>query len=98
METLISSHFEKAYKKTNILHLPELWYNSTLPIPHAAYCVYSPRYEGCTNDSEGIGAEMERMAARMGGSVKFPFNESECLDADFFKIVADHLIRGEIQS
>ena len=62
--------------------------------PHASYQVYSPRYEGCTNDSEGIGAEMERMAARMGGSVKFPFNESECLDADFFKIVADHLIRA----
>ena len=36
---------------------------------------------------------MERLAARMGGSVKFPFNKSECLDADFFKIVADHLIR-----
>ena len=90
VETLISSHFEP-----NVL---ELWYDSTWPVPHASYQVYSPRYEGCTNDSEGIGAEMERMAARMGGSVKFPFNESECLDADFFKIVADHLIRGEIQS
>ena len=54
---------------------------------------HSQRYEGCTNDSEGIGSEMERLAARMGGSVKFPFNKSECLDADFFKIVADHLIR-----
>merc|ERR1711997_1266443 len=51
------------------------------------------RYEGCVNDTEGIGIEMERLAAKMGGTVKFPYNESECLDADFFKIVADHLIK-----
>lgn len=43
------------------------------------------RYEG-TVDTEGIGVEMERLAARMGGSVKFPYNDSECLDADFFKV------------
>ena len=35
---------------------------------------------------QGIGIEMERLAAKMGGTVKFPYNESECLDADFFKV------------
>ena len=50
------------------------------------------RYEG-TVESEGIGVEMERMAAQMGGTIKWPYNESQCLDADFFKVVADHLIR-----
>ena len=50
------------------------------------------RYEG-TVESEGIGVEMERMAAQMGGTIKWPYNDSECLDADFFKVVADHLIR-----
>lgn len=50
------------------------------------------RYEG-TVESEGIGIEMERRAAAMGGSVKWPYNDSECLDADFFKLVADHLVR-----
>ena len=50
------------------------------------------RYEG-TVDTEGIGIEMERLAASMGGSVKWPYNNSECLDADFFKVVADHLVR-----
>jgi len=49
------------------------------------------RYEGCV-DSEGIGVEMERLAASMGGTIKWPYNESECLDADFFKVVADHLV------
>ena len=44
------------------------------------------RYEGCMNDSEGIGVEMERLAASMGGTCKFPYNDSECLDADFFKV------------
>jgi len=49
------------------------------------------RYEG-TVDSEGIGVEMENLAAKMGGTIKWPYNDSECLDADFFKIVADHLV------
>ena len=49
------------------------------------------RYEG-TVDSEDIGVEMEKLAAKMGGTIKWPYNESECLDADFFKIVADHLV------
>ena len=29
----------------------------------------------------------------MGGTVKFPYNDSECLDADYFKVVADHLVK-----
>ena len=45
------------------------------------------RYEGCMNDSEGVGVEMERLAASMGGTSKFPYNDSECLDADFFKVL-----------
>ena len=49
------------------------------------------RYEGCV-DSEGVGVEMERLAAEMGGTTKWPYNDSECLDADFFKVVADNLI------
>jgi NADPH-dependent 2,4-dienoyl-CoA reductase/sulfur reductase-like enzyme len=51
------------------------------------------RYEG-TQDCEGIGTEMERVAAQMGGTIKWPYNGSECLDADFFKIVADKLIQA----
>lgn len=49
------------------------------------------RYEG-TVDSEGIGVEMEKLAAKMGGATKWPYNDSQCLDADFFKIVADQLV------
>ena len=29
---------------------------------------------------------MERLAAKMGGTVKWPYNDSECLDAEFFKV------------
>lgn len=50
------------------------------------------RYEG-TVDSEGIGIEFERRAAAMGGTIRWPYNDSECLDADFFKVVADQLVR-----
>ena len=49
------------------------------------------RYEG-TVESDGIGMEMEKLAAKLGGTVKWPYNDSECLDADFFKVVADRLI------
>lgn len=49
------------------------------------------RYQG-TTDCQGIGIEMEKIAAKMGGTTKWPYNESQCLDADFFKIVADKLI------
>ena len=51
------------------------------------------RYEGTSNDTEGIGPEMEKIAQRMGGSTKWPYNDSQCLDADMFKIVADQLVR-----
>ena len=30
---------------------------------------------------------MERLAAKMGGTVKWPYNDSECLDAEFFKVI-----------
>jgi len=40
-----------------------------------------------------IGLEMERLTARMGGSTKWPYNDSQCLDADQFKVVADQLVR-----
>eukprot|EP00756_Hemistasia_phaeocysticola_P036364 Hpha_TRINITY_DN16639_c1_g11::TRINITY_DN16639_c1_g11_i1::g.183646::m.183646 len=50
------------------------------------------RYEG-TVDSEGIGTEMERRTASMGGARKWAYNDSECLDAEYFKIVADQLVK-----
>jgi|EP00945_MAST-04E_sp_MAST-4E-sp1_P001285 ribulose 1,5-bisphosphate synthetase/thiazole synthase len=52
------------------------------------------RYEG-TVEGNGIGMEMERRAAALDkdATEKFAFNESECLDADYFKLVADHLVR-----
>jgi len=50
------------------------------------------RYEG-TVESNGIGLEMERLAENMGGTRKFAFNDSPCLDADYFKIVADTLVK-----
>ncbi|KAH9252044.1 hypothetical protein BASA81_010026 [Batrachochytrium salamandrivorans] len=52
------------------------------------------RYPG-TTDVTGIGIEMERLAQQMSGGqgTKFPFNDSACLDADVFKLVADHLVR-----
>ena len=31
-----------------------------------------------------------RLAAQMGGTVKWPYNDSECLDADFFKVREDN--------
>lgn len=49
------------------------------------------RYEG-TIDCEGVGIEMEKIAQKMGGTLKWPYNDSQCLDADFFKVVADRLI------
>ncbi len=52
------------------------------------------RYEG-TTDVEGIGIEMEKMAARMNPNAeKFHFNDSECLDAEMFKLVADERVRS----
>lgn len=50
------------------------------------------RYEGTVESQGGIGIEMERIATQMGGTIKWPYNDSQCLDADYFKIVADHLL------
>jgi len=50
------------------------------------------RYEG-TVDVEGIGIEFENLAAKMGATRKFPYNNSECLDAEYFKVIADHLVK-----
>ncbi|CAF2527599.1 unnamed protein product [Rotaria sp. Silwood2] len=50
------------------------------------------RYEGTVESQGGIGIEMERIAMKMGGTIKWPYNDSQCLDADYFKIVADHLL------
>lgn len=50
------------------------------------------RYAG-TTDVTGIGIEMERLAERMGSTQKFPYNDSVCLDADLFKLVADQMVR-----
>lgn len=49
------------------------------------------RYEG-TSDCSGIGVEMENMAERMGGTRKWAYNDSNCLDAEYFKVIADKLI------
>lgn len=49
------------------------------------------RYEG-TEDCSGIGTEMENMAKKMGGTRKWAYNDSNCLDAEFFKVVADKLV------
>ena len=50
------------------------------------------RYEGSPAPS-GIGDEMERLATRWtNGTTKFPYNDSHCLDADHFKLVADDLV------
>ena len=38
------------------------------------------RYEG-TTDCTGIGIEMERLATKMGGTIKWAYNDSQCLDA-----------------
>jgi len=50
------------------------------------------RYEGTVESQGGIGIEMEKIATKMGGTIKWPYNDSQCLDADYFKIVADHLL------
>lgn len=37
---------------------------------------------------------MERAAHRMGATEKFHFNDSECLNAERFKLIADELVRS----
>ena len=50
------------------------------------------RHEG-TTDVEGIGIEFEQRAKKMGGTQKEPQSESEALDAEIFKHVADTLVQ-----
>ncbi|MBN1660273.1 MAG: FAD-dependent oxidoreductase [Anaerolineae bacterium] len=50
------------------------------------------RHEG-TIDVEGIGIEFERRAAKMGGTRKEPQSESQTLDPEMFKVVADTLVQ-----
>lgn len=50
------------------------------------------RHQG-TTDAEGIGIEFEQRAKAMGGTSKEPQSESEALDAEMFKVVADTLVR-----
>lgn len=46
-----------------------------------------------TVDVEGIGIEFERRASEMGGTRQEPQSDSQALDAEMFKIVADTLVR-----
>jgi len=50
------------------------------------------RHEG-TTDVEGIGIEFERRAKAMGGTQKESQSDSEALNAEMFKVVADKLIQ-----
>ena len=50
------------------------------------------RHEG-TTDIEGIGIEFEARARAMGGDRREPQSESQALDADIFKVVADTLVQ-----
>jgi hypothetical protein len=51
------------------------------------------RYEG-TTDVEGIGIEFERLAAEMGGQQDRIYTQSQALDGEMFKCVADRLIQS----
>lgn len=50
------------------------------------------RHEG-TIDSEGVGIEFEKRAREIGGPRKEPQSQSEALDTDVFKYVADKLVQ-----
>lgn len=50
------------------------------------------RHEG-TTDVEGIGIEFEKRAREMGGTQKEPQSESEALNADMFKVLADKIVQ-----
>ncbi|KAJ8611880.1 hypothetical protein CTAYLR_005805 [Chrysophaeum taylorii] len=52
------------------------------------------RYAG-TDDTEGIGREMERLAQNLGASQQWPYNDSHCLDTERFKCIADDLLTKE---
>lgn len=50
------------------------------------------RHEG-TTDVEGIGIEFEQRAKALGGTRKEPQSQSEALDAEMFKYVADQFVQ-----
>jgi hypothetical protein len=50
------------------------------------------RYDG-TIDTEGVGIELERRAKEMGATHPAPSSQSDTLDAEMFKRVADLLVR-----
>jgi hypothetical protein len=50
------------------------------------------RHEG-TVDVQGIGIELERRAMEMGATRKEPQSDSQALDAEMFKVVADTLVQ-----
>ena len=50
------------------------------------------RHEG-TIDTEGVGIEFEKRAKEIGATRKMPQSQSEALDADLFKYVADKLVQ-----
>ncbi len=50
------------------------------------------RHEG-TIDTEGIGIEFERLAAEMGGEQTRIYAQSQSLDAELFKCIADRLVQ-----
>lgn len=50
------------------------------------------RHDG-TVDVEGIGIEFEQRARAMGGTSKESQSNSEALDAEMFKYIADHMVR-----
>ena len=52
------------------------------------------RHEG-TTDVEGIGIEFERRAKQLGGTIKEPQSQSEALNAEMFKVLADSMVVEE---
>lgn len=50
------------------------------------------RHEG-TTDVTGIGLEFERRAQELGGRHNYPYSQSQALDADLFKCVADQMVQ-----
>ena len=50
------------------------------------------RHEG-TTDVEGIGIEFEQRAKALGGTQKEPQSQSEALNAEMFKFMADQLVQ-----
>jgi hypothetical protein len=50
------------------------------------------RHQG-TTDVEGIGVEFEMLAQEMGGTHEEPQSQSQALDAEVFKVVADRIVQ-----